>query len=325
MRTDKKQTTVTAVGGGTGLSILLRGLKRYTTDITAIVSVTDNGGSSGRLRENLDMLPPGDIRNCLLALAEAEPVLKQVFQHRFASGKGLRGHTLGNLFLAALTEEFGFEGALAAASRVLAVTGRVMPVTLNKLTLAALLDNGREVLGESEITAERGNILRLRLVPGNAEIYPAANQAILNADIVAVGPGSLYTSILANLLVPGMTDALRRSRVRKVYICNVMTQPGETEDYTASDHLKAIYSHVGPGLFDTVLVNTNLEMPADLRARYALEGRRPVTPDTGILPRLGVEVIAADLLAPGEYARHDPDRLARILLGIRSHRKLIGE
>jgi uncharacterized cofD-like protein len=313
------ETSIAAIGGGTGLSTLLRGLKKHTANLSAIVNVTDNGGSSGRLRENLGMLPPGDIRNCLLALADTEPLLEKVFQYRFTAGEGLKGHNLGNLFLAAMTESLGFEGALEAASKVLAVKGSVLPVTLDKLTLVALFADGREVHGESQITAERGSIKKLRLEPAASTVYPAAEQAIMEADIVVVGPGSLYTSILANLLVPGVTEALRRSRARRIYICNVMTQPGETDGFSASDHLQAIYDHVGESVFDTVIVNSNRHVPVSLSQKYAAEGRYPVIPDIGKLEELGVKVIATDLLAPEELVRHDSDRLADLVL---SHMQL---
>ena len=314
MKKQSWETSIAAIGGGTGLSTLLRGLKKHTANLAAIVNVTDNGGSSGRLRENLGMLPPGDIRNCLLALADTEPLLEKVFQYRFTSGEGLKGHSLGNLFLAAMTETLGFEGALDAASKVLAVKGSVLPVTLDKLTLVALFADGREVSGESQITAERGNIKKLRLEPATSSVYPAAEQAIMEADIVAVGPGSLYTSILANLLVPGVTEALRRSRARKIYICNVMTQPGETDGFSASGHLQAIYDHVGDTVFDTIIVNSNRNVPAPLLEKYAAEGRYVVTADIGKLKELGLEVIATDLLAPDELVRHDSERLARLVL-----------
>ncbi len=312
-------TAIAAIGGGTGLSTLLRGLKNYSANLTAIVNVTDNGGSSGRLRENLGMLPPGDIRNCLVALADTEPLMEKLFQYRFTAGEELKGHSLGNLFLAAMTEILGFEGALAAAGKVLAVKGNVMPVTLAKLTLAALFADGSEVYGESQITAEKGSIRKLRLEPADSSIYPAAEQAIMSADIVVVGPGSLYTSVLANLLVPGVTDALQRSSARKIYVCNVMTQPGETDGFSASDHLHAIFEHVGGQVFDSVIVNSNMYVPPVLLEKYVAEGRFPVNPDIRKLERLGLEIIANDLLAPEELVRHDSDRLASVVFSI-AHR-----
>lgn len=309
-----KESAIAAIGGGTGLSTLLRGLKNYTDKLAAIVNVTDNGGSSGMLRENLGMLPPGDIRNCLLALADTEPLMEKVFQYRFTAGEGLKGHTLGNLFIAALTETLGFEGALDAASKVLAVKGSVLPVTLEKLTLVAVFDDGCEVYGESQITAAKRKIKRLRLDPPCSRVYPAAERAILESDIVVVGPGSLYTSVLSNLLVPGVTEALRCSRARRIYICNVMTQPGETDGFSASDHVHAIFDHVGDSIFDTVIVNSNRYVPAALLDKYAAEERFPVNADVTKLKKLGLEVLAADLLAPQELVRHDSNRLARLVL-----------
>jgi len=305
---------LTALGGGTGLSTLLRGLKKHTTNLSAIVNVADDGGSSGRLRENLGMLPPGDIRNCLVALANTEPLLEKVFQHRFTTGEGLEGHSLGNLFLAALTEEFGFEEAILAASRVLAVRGEVLPVTLDKLTLVAELTDGRIIRGESSIPKAGGTIRRLRLDPAGAAIYPAARRAILEAEAVFVGPGSLFTSILANLLVPGVVEALRETKARKIYICNVMTQQGETDGFSAADHLAALYDHIGEGVFDTVLLNTNLDIPGALLEKYAAEGAEPVRPDVGRLRKLGVKVVAADMLSQQELVRHDPEKLANVIM-----------
>lgn len=313
-KTDSWSPKVAAVGGGTGLSMLLRGLKKYSSNLSAIVTVTDDGGSSGRLRENLDMLPPGDIRNCLLALANTEPLLEKVFQYRFTAGEGLEGHNLGNLFLAALTDQFGFDQAVVAASRVLAVKGEVLPVSLDQLTLVARFDDGSIIRGESSIPKRGGRVDRIYLEPESAMVHRAAETAILEADIIVVGPGSLYTSVLANLLVPGVTEAIRQSKARKIYICNVMTQPGETDGYTASDHLRVIYDHVGYGLFDTVVVNSNSDIPAGLLEKYAMEGAFPVSPDREQLKSLGVHVIAADLLSQNEAVRHDPERLARIVL-----------
>ncbi|MBS3899943.1 MAG: YvcK family protein [Dethiobacter sp.] len=304
---------IAAIGGGTGLSALLRGLKKYSSNLSAIVNVTDDGGSSGRLREKLAILPPGDIRNCLLALANTEPLLEKVFQYRFAAIEGLHGHNLGNLFLAALSDEFGFEEALSVASRVLAVKGEVLPVTLDNVNLVAHFSGGRVIRGESRITAERGQICRLFLDPDTSQIYPAAAQAIREAEIVLVGPGSLYTSVLANLLVPGAATAIRESKARKVYICNVMTQPGETDGYTAADHLQAIDEHVGPGLFDLVLVNNNLDIPASLLDKYRHEGSVPVLPDVERLGQMGVSILSGNLMSHHELVRHDSEELAKII------------
>ncbi|NLM53270.1 MAG: YvcK family protein [Firmicutes bacterium] len=308
------EPSIAAIGGGTGLSTLLRGLKKYTGKISAIVNVTDDGGSSGRLRENLDMLPPGDIRNCLVALANTEPLLKKLFEYRFTTGEGLAGHSLGNLFLAALTDEFGFEEAVVAASRVLAISGEVLPVTLDKLVLKAKMVDGRIVRGESNIPQAGGKIQRLYLEPETSTIYPAAKKAILSAQLVVVGPGSLFTSLIANLLVPGVVEALRQTPAQKIYICNVMTQKGETDAFTAADHLQAIYDHVGEALFDTVIINNNLNIPGVLLKKYAQEGSFPVNPDLERVQKMGVRVVAADLISPAELVRHDPDKLARVVI-----------
>lgn len=316
MNTVSKEPVVSAIGGGTGLSTLLRGLRKYTSALTAVVCVTDDGGSSGRLREGLGMLPPGDIRDCLLALAEAEPIMQKIFQYRFTAGEGLAGHSLGNLLLAAMTDTLGFEGALEAASKVLAVKGRVLPVSLNKLSLVARFIDGMEITGESRITAHRGRIASLRLEPAEARLYPAVRQAILEADLVVVGPGSLYTSILANLLVPGMVEAIRESRARKVYVCNVMTQPGETDRFSAADHLEILYRYTGPDLFDTIIVNANTRLPLPLQEKYELQGQYPVPPDISRLKKFGINVVASNLLAPQEMVRHDEDKLARLVLGV---------
>ncbi|MBS3982551.1 MAG: YvcK family protein [Dethiobacter sp.] len=304
---------IAAIGGGTGLSTLLRGLKRYSSNLSAIVNVTDDGGSSGRLREKLAILPPGDIRNCLLALANTEPLLEKVFQYRFTAVEGLHGHNLGNLFLAALSDEFGFEEALSVASRVLAVKGEVLPVTLENVNLVARFVDGRLIRGESRIAAERGKICRLSLDPDTSQIYPAAAHAIREAEIVLVGPGSLYTSVLANLLVPGVAAAVRESKARKIYICNVMTQPGETDGYTAADHLQAIDEHVGPGIFELVVVNNNFDIPASLLDKYRHEGSVPVLPEVERLAQMGVGILSGNLMSHHELVRHDSDELAKII------------
>lgn len=305
---------IAAVGGGTGLAMLLRGLKKHTANLSAIVNVTDDGGSSGRLRQHMDILPPGDIRNCLVALADTEPLLESIFQYRFTAGEGLEGHAFGNLFLAALSDLFGFEQALSAAAKVLAVKGQVLPVTLDKLQLVAEFADGSQVAGESRIPARRGQIKRLRLEPAGSAVYPAARQAILEADLVVVGPGSLYTSVLANLLVSGMVEAIRESRARKIYVCNCMTQPGETDGYTAADHLQAIEDHAGPGLFEMIIVNSDMSIAPELLHKYALEGASPVQSDLDRLHNFNIRVLATDLIFNEELVRHDHDQLARQLL-----------
>jgi uncharacterized cofD-like protein len=304
---------VVAIGGGTGLSTLLRGLKAYTANITAIVTVADDGGSSGRLRGELGILPPGDLRNCLAALAETEPLMTELFQHRFERGS-LAGHTVGNVLIGALTEITGdFVAAVSAASRVLAVRGRVLPSTVDQVQLVARLQDGREVRGESAITAAAGRIAELRLVPSGARALPEAVAAVAAADLIVIGPGSLYTSILPNLLLPELADAVRRARGTRLFVVNMMTQPGETGGFTAADHLAALQAVAGPGLCDAVVVNT-AAVSAARAAPYRLQGAEPVRVDRQALEALGVPVVAADLAAAEGLVRHDPDRLAALLL-----------
>ncbi|NLY53621.1 MAG: YvcK family protein [Firmicutes bacterium] len=308
------------IGGGTGMPVLLRGLKELTSNLTAIVTVADDGGSSGRLRGELGILPPGDIRNCLTALATTEPLLEQLFQHRFNTSSGLDGHSFGNLFIAAMSEITGdFEAAVKESSKVLAVRGRVLPVTLDSIVLCAELEDGRLVCGESNITAARSKIKRVFTIPEEATPLPEAIAAIKEADTIVLGPGSLYTSVIPNLLIPGIAEAIAESSARKIYVCNIMTQPGETTGYTASDHLKAILDHTAPGLIDCVLVNTAPVDP-ELLARYKAEGAEPVVMDTEALNELGVSVAVGDLISQEDVVRHDSQRLARAVfrLALRS-------
>ncbi|WP_035106963.1 gluconeogenesis factor YvcK family protein [Desulfovirgula thermocuniculi] len=304
---------IVVIGGGTGLAVLLKGLKRYTSNITAIVTVADDGGSSGRLRGELGMLPPGDIRNCLVALADKESLMEELLQYRFKAGD-LAGHNLGNLLLAALNDMVGgFREAVQALSRVLAVRGQVLPVTLDNVVLGAELADGTLVCGESAIPRYKKGIKRVFLIPGDCSPLPEALRAIAEADAVVLGPGSLYTSVLPNLLVRGIAEALARCRAVRVYVCNIMTQPGETDGYTAADHLQAIFAHAGP-LVDIVVVNQG-EVPPRLKARYRREGAVPVVADVPRLRQLGVEVVGADLVHhEGNVVRHHPDRLARLVL-----------
>ena len=247
--------SIAVIGGGHGLSVLLRGIKEATSNVTAIVTVADDGGSSGRLREELGIIPPGDLRNCLVALADTEPLMEKLFQYRFRGESALAGHSFGNLFIAAMNEVTGdMETALVEASKVLAVKGRVLPASQEHVRLDAVMEDGTVVEGESRIPEARKKIRRVRLFPEHALAVGAALEAIRTADAVILGPGSLYTSILPNLLVDGMAETLRRSRAVKIYICNVMTQPGETDGYTASMHVKAILEHAGKGVVDYVLV-----------------------------------------------------------------------
>jgi uncharacterized cofD-like protein len=312
---------VVAIGGGTGLSTLLRGLKQWSTNLAALVTVSDDGGSSGRLRREMGVLPPGDIRNCLVALADAEPLMTELFQYRFngdrqGGGNGLEGHSFGNLLIAAMTAITGdFERAVRETSRVLAIRGRVLPSTLSDVTLIAEMSDGSKVAGESNITAHPAAVRRLRLDPPDVEPLDEAIDAILDADIVIVGPGSLYTSVIPNLLVRDIVPALQISRAMVVYVCNVMTQAGETAGYPASQHLKAILDHIGSNPFDYCLVN-NAVPPPEVLAAYAAEGAEVVEADLAAIQALGVKPVVADLLSGANLARHDPVKLAAALAGM---------
>ena len=322
---------VVAIGGGTGLSCVLRGLKDYVRGaarppnvkpqigrLTAIVTVTDEGGSSGRLRREMGVLPPGDIRNCLVALAEAEPLMTELFQYRFpdAEAKTLDGHSFGNLLIAALTAITGdFERAVRETSKVLAIRGRVLPSTLRDVRLRAELADGSIVEGESKIGHSPSPIAKLMLDPPDAEPPDEAIEAILNAEAIVVGPGSLFTSIMPNLLVKGMVQAIRRSKAAVIYVCNVMTQPGETDGFTASAHLRALTDHIGCNPFRYVLVN-NAQPAPEVLAAYAAEGAQVVEADLEAITALGSEPMTADVLSRTNLARHDPRRLAAALLPI---------
>jgi len=308
-RMRRRGPKVVVIGGGTGLSTLLHGLKECTDNLTAIVTVADDGGSSGRLRQELGLLPPGDLRNCITALAEAEPLMTLLFQYRFGEGLGLDGHSFGNLFIAAMAGVTGdFGQAIRQSSKVLAVRGRVLPSTMESVTLCAELANvQQQVQGESQIPKGGAPIERVFLQPDEVRGYGEAVQALLGADMIVVGPGSLYTSLLPNLLVRDIAAAIRASDAVHIYVCNVATQPGETDGYSAGDHVRAIENHVGEGLFDYVLVNDNLQgnLPANLNSRMVepvAEGNYRVWP--------------ADLVDAEAAWRHDPHRLAQTLLAI---------
>lgn len=304
---------VVAMGGGTGLPVVLRGLKEFTGNTTAIVTVGDDGGSSGRLRGELGILPPGDVRNCLLALADVEPLMSEVFQHRFDRG-GLAGHTVGNLLIGGLHEVTGdFVQAVEAASRVLAVRGRVLPSTVADVRLVAEMEDGRLVRGESAISRAGGRIRRLALEPPDAAALPQAIQAVAEADVVVLGPGSLYTSVLPNLLLAGMAEALHRTHALRIFVVNVMTQPGETDAFTAADHLAVLQAHLGRPGVDVVLVHSG---PIDARRLqpYLQQGARPVVPDLERLGTMGVHVVARDVVSRDGLVRHDPERLAAAIL-----------
>jgi uncharacterized cofD-like protein len=304
---------VVAVGGGTGLSTLLRGLKEHTSNITAIVTVADDGGSSGRLRRELGILPPGDLRNCIAALAESESLTTQLFQYRFNEGQGLEGHSFGNLFIAAMAGVTGsFESALAESSRVLAVQGRILPSTLQDVTLIADLREEIEgklnrVAGESSITRLGGTIERVYLEPVDARAYPEAIRAILDAELIVLGPGSLYTSIMPNLLVGDISRAIRVSRAPKVYVCNVATQLGETAGYSAADHIEAIRRHVGPNVVDWVLSNDRRDV--DFSGRPSGVGELVLPGEV-----TGARLVQADLVDVEHPWRHDSRKLARAVM-----------
>lgn len=308
---------IVVLGGGTGLSTLLRGLKRYSANITAIVTVADDGGSSGRLRREIGVLPPGDIRNCLAALADEEKLLTELFQYRFQAGDGLTGHSFGNLFLTVMSEITGdLEQAIAASSKVLAIRGQVLPATLSDMRLWADLADGRRIEGESSITQAQGKIVRLGCTPTNPIALPRALDAIAEADYIIIGPGSLYTSVIPNLLVPDIAKAIARSQVPRLYICNIMTQPGETDGYTVSDHIRSIDAVSPYRLFDVVLVQKDSPSPPSL-IHYAQENSHPVYFDREAVSKMGRRAVVANVMDEDKQlhlVRHDSDRLARILL-----------
>ncbi|MEF3312738.1 YvcK family protein [Paenibacillus sp. GYB004] len=301
---------IVVIGGGTGLSVMLRGLKEKPLDITAIVTVADDGGSSGVLRHELQIPPPGDIRNVLIALADVEPLLSKLLQHRFSSGAGLAGHSLGNLMLAAMKDITGdFVTGVKELSRVLAVRGRVLPASDHQIILKAEMKDGTIIEGESNIPNAGGKINRVFIEPADVSPLEEAVEAIREADAILVGPGSLYTSILPNLLVPKLAEEIMRSEAVKIFVCNVMTQPGETDDFTVSDHLQAVYDHVGHHLFDYVIVN-NGEIPPQVQSKYAEKGAKAVHLDMEEVTRRGYKVIADRLVLFRTYLRHDAARLS---------------
>lgn len=311
---------VVVIGGGTGLSVLLRGLKTLPVSISAIVTVADDGGSSGRLREELNIPPPGDIRNVLVALSEVEPLVEELFQHRFKTGNGLSGHSLGNLLLAGMTAITGdFAKGIMEISKVLNVRGQVFPAANRSIELHAEMVDGSIVTGESKIPLAQKRIHRVYLSPKEIEPLPDSIRAIEEADLIVLGPGSLYTSILPNLLVPGIAEAIRQSQARKVYICNVMTQLGETDGYTAADHLLAIIDHCGIGLVEEILVHAD-RLPSILQKRYAEEGAFPVEVDRNRLMEIGVDIIQDEFLVEwGQMVRHDALKVSHALLQLQKY------
>ena len=329
-----------AIGGGTGLATILKGLKHYElnradagehkacpvsiSEMAAVVTVTDDGGSSGRLRKDLNILPPGDIRNCIVALSEDDALLSRLFQYRFTAGEGLEGHSFGNLFVAALTSITGdFSEAVKVSSAVLNTRGQIFPCTTSNVQLDALMDDGSHVRGETKITASKQRVVDLRLVPANAKPLPQALEAISNADVITIGPGSLFTSLIPNLLVEGIPEAIAKSRAMKVFVCNLMTQANESLGMSASDHIRSIYDHAGRKIFDYALVNTRPVSPA-LREKYALEGASQIVYDPEQIAALGVRPIAGDFLEEAGVARHAADQVAQALFKLFQERHASG-
>jgi uncharacterized cofD-like protein len=314
---------VVSIGGGHGLAALLEGLKKHAeagdspgaaVDLSAIVTVTDDGGSSGRLRREFDVLPPGDIRNCLVAMSEDAALLARLFQYRFQAGRGLKGHSFGNLFLTALTQVVGnFPDAVKLSAEVLNIAGRIYPATPALVSLEATLSDGAKVVGESRISRARKPIRRIRLIPRHAPPLPDALAAIREADVITFGPGSLFTSVVPNLLVEGIVSAIRASRAVKAYFVNLMWQPGETMKFRASDHIRAIHRHSGGGFLDYAVVNSRPILPASLK-RYARQAALPVENDVDAIFKMGLNVIAANLAQEAGIVRHDPAAAAAVTI-----------
>jgi len=317
---EERTLRIVSIGGGTGLSTLLLGLKRrivagsdrFKLDVTAVVTVTDDGGSSGRLRREFDVLPPGDIRNCMVALSKDDDLLSQLFQYRFPSGRGLKGHSFGNLFLTALTNLTGdFAHAVQKSSEILRTAGKIYPSTSANVRIRAVLEDGSLVEGESKISRSRSRIREISLIPETCQPLEETLAAIREADLITVGPGSLYTSIIPNVLVSGIPAAIRRSKAITACFMNLMSQPGETTGLTAADHIEAIERHAHTKLIDVVVVNTASIKPS-LKRRYAAERAHPVEVDRDRLTAMGLTVLGRDLLAESEKVRHDPDAIAEV-------------
>jgi uncharacterized cofD-like protein len=304
---------IVVIGGGTGLSVLLHGVKEYTSNITAVVTVADDGGSSGRLRQQFDIVAPGDIRNCLVALANEETMMNQLFQYRFEKDTEFSGHSFGNLFITAMTQVTGdFEKAVKESSKVLSIRGRVLPSTLEKVVLAAEHADGRLTEGEAQIPKAGSPIKKIFIRPHNASAAPDAVRAILEAELIILGPGSLYTSIVPNLLIKDIREAVIASQVSKIYVCNIMTQPGETEGFKASDHIKELVRHTHPRVLDSCIVNVG-RVPESLLGKYKRESSIPVVADTQTIKDLGYGVIEEDLVSATDHVRHDAGKLAKII------------
>ena len=301
---------IAVIGGGTGLSVLLQGLKAYTDNLSAIVTVADDGGSSGRLRREMGVLPPGDFRNCLVAMSDAEAIVRDLFQYRFENGGELEGHSFGNLFIVAMTDVAGgFENALQESSRVLAVHGTILPATMANLTLSAELEDGSLVTGESAIPKVGSRISRVSISPTDADVYPKTADAISQADMIVIGPGSLYTSIIPNLLVSGIADSIEHSSANKFYVCNVATQNGETDGFTVSDHLKALQAHSYPRIVDFIVTNrSSMELEPQFR------DVQPVLHDGRSLDH--VRIVTDDLVDQDHPVRHDSRKLAQLIMDV---------
>jgi uncharacterized cofD-like protein len=321
--------SVVAIGGGTGLSTLLKGLKRYVLtpalaasgkvairELSGVVTVTDDGGSSGRLRKEFNMLPPGDVRNCIVALSEDEALLSKLFQHRFRKGSGLEGHSFGNLFLAALTSITGdFAEAVRLSSEILLTRGHIYPATTSNVELEVLMEDGTRVRGETRITASKGKIRELFLIPPDAEPLPQTLEAIAHADLITIGPGSLFTSLIPNLLVRGIARAITESHAVKIFVCNLMTQANESLGLSAADHIRALTTHAGAQLFDYALINRKAASH-EMKAQYALEGASQIVADLEAIEALGVCPVQGDYLDEGAVARHATDRVAHDLMAL---------
>lgn len=320
---------VVAIGGGTGLSMLLKGLKGYVMtpalatagqptirELIGVVTVSDDGGSSGRLRKEFNMLPPGDVRNCIVALSEDEALLSKLFQHRFQKGSGLEGHSFGNLFLAALTSITGdFAEAVRLSCEILLTRGHIYPATMSSVELEALLEDGTRVRGETTITASKGKIRELVLVPADVEPLSQTLEAIATADLITIGPGSLFTSLIPNLLVRGIPEAIAESHAIKIFVCNLMTQVNESLSLSASEHIRAVNDHAGVQLFDYALLNGKPASP-EMQAKYALEGASQIVIDLEAIEGLGVIPVLGDYLEEGEVARHATDRVAHDMMAL---------